>query len=145
MKKHRNRVFSGGNKHPSPSSCQHRPKHPDAHAEKRHTPSTSKTEEGRGFSATARDPRDTILSRQRAGWRSRGEERRPGGGGSGSELGGGDAGGGRQQGQGKLGRARTAGAPAPYAATPTREKEREPGRRAKLRERSREEIPCTLR
>lgn len=29
--------FSGGNKHPSPSSCQHSPKQPHAHAGKRHT------------------------------------------------------------------------------------------------------------
>lgn len=80
------------------------------------------------------------MSRQRAGWRSRGEERRAGGGGSGSELGGG----------GTLGEessedweARTGWdhrSPIPTATgTKAREKERA-GRRAKRRERSREEI-----
>lgn len=37
MKKNTETEFSGGNKHPSPSSCQHSPKQPHAHAGKRHT------------------------------------------------------------------------------------------------------------
>ncbi|MEJ1275520.1 hypothetical protein NN561_006417 [Cricetulus griseus] len=82
---------------------------------------------------------DTILSRQREGWRSRGEERRPGGGGSGSELEGGALG---EEGSEDW-EARTGWdhrSPIPTAIiTRTREKERA-GRRAKRRERSREEI-----
>ena len=89
---------------------------------------------GRGLSSTAHDPRGTVPSRQRAGWRRRGDGRRPGGGDSGSELGWGVGGGvGETPGEegygdrGELGRAGTAGAPAPDSSHPRqrgRERER---------------------
>ena len=87
---------------------------------------------GRGFSSTAHDPRGTVPSRQRAGWRSRGDERRPGGGDSGSELGRGVGGGvGETPGEEGSGDGGSWDGPGPQepqpqtAATPAREGERE--------------------
>ena len=91
MKKNKNTQtteteFSGGSKQPSPKfmpaqlRASSRTRGKETHTE--HI-----QDRGRGFSSTAHGPRGTVPSRQRAGWRSRGDERRPGGGDGGSELG----------------------------------------------------------